>query len=146
MESFLRDHPDERSTPLERPLDNVNLNINKLIPTLNERLPILKGHISGTKSSRLTRGVPLYSLIDPFSFDLRYDLGGGPVILRSAQKIELKRFHHVVAKRFGQEGRLQLDGGAPITGKSPGQLQSLNVNTPLYLGYIPDASKESVLI
>ena len=31
VEPFLRGHPDERPTPLERPLDTVNLNINVLI-------------------------------------------------------------------------------------------------------------------
>ena len=51
MEPLLRGHPDERPTPLERPLDNVNLNINVhvLISTPDERPPLLKGHISGTK-------------------------------------------------------------------------------------------------
>ena len=34
METLLRDHPDERSSPLERPLDNVNLNIDVLISSL----------------------------------------------------------------------------------------------------------------
>ena len=49
MEPLLRGHPDERPTPLERPLDNVNLNINVLISTPDERPPLLKGHISGAK-------------------------------------------------------------------------------------------------
>ena len=45
MEPLLRGHPDERPTPL----DNVNLNINVLIATPDERPPLLKGHISGAK-------------------------------------------------------------------------------------------------
>ena len=49
MEPLLRGHPDERPTPLERPLKNVNLNINVLISTPDERPPLLKGHISGAK-------------------------------------------------------------------------------------------------
>ena len=49
VEPLLRGHPDERPTPLERPLDNVNLNINVLISTPDERPPLLKGHISGAK-------------------------------------------------------------------------------------------------
>ena len=43
MEPLLRGHPDERPPPLERPLDNVNLNINVLIFTPDERPPLLKG-------------------------------------------------------------------------------------------------------
>ena len=49
VEPLLRGHPDERPPPLERPLDNVNLNINVLIFTPDERPPFLKGHFSGAK-------------------------------------------------------------------------------------------------
>ena len=49
VEPLLRGHPDERPPPLERPLDNVNLNINVLISTPDERPPLLKGHFSGAK-------------------------------------------------------------------------------------------------
>ena len=50
VEPFLRGHPDERPPPLERPLDNVNLNINALISNPNERPPLLKGHFSDAKA------------------------------------------------------------------------------------------------
>ena len=46
---LLRGHPDKRPPPLERTLDNVNLNINVLISTPDERPPLLKGHFCGTK-------------------------------------------------------------------------------------------------
>ena len=49
VEPLLRGHPDERPPPLERPPDNVNLNINVLISTPDERPPLLKGHFSGAK-------------------------------------------------------------------------------------------------
>ena len=49
VEPLLRGHPDERPPPLERPLHNVNLNINVLISTPNERPPHLKGHFSDAK-------------------------------------------------------------------------------------------------
>ena len=48
VEPLLRGHPDERPTPLERPLYNVNISINVLIYAPDERPPLLKGHISGT--------------------------------------------------------------------------------------------------
>ena len=60
---FLRGHPDKRPTPLERPLDTVNLNINILISTPDERQPHLKGHFSGAKWGGLTRGIPLYDML-----------------------------------------------------------------------------------
>ena len=46
---ILRGHPDERPSPLERTLDNVNLNINVLISNPDERQPLLKGHFSDAK-------------------------------------------------------------------------------------------------
>ena len=49
VEPLLRGHPNERPTPLERPLDNVNLNINVLITTSDERPPLLKGHFSAAE-------------------------------------------------------------------------------------------------
>ena len=60
VEPLLRGHPDERPVPLERPLDNVNLNVNVLISNPDERPPLLKGHFSDKKRGGLTRGVPLY--------------------------------------------------------------------------------------
>ena len=56
----LRGHPEQRPAPLERSLYNVNLNINVLISTPDERSPLLKGHILWCKGGVLTRGVPLY--------------------------------------------------------------------------------------
>ena len=41
--------PFERQSPIERPLENVNLNINVLIFTPGERPPLLNGHISDAK-------------------------------------------------------------------------------------------------
>ena len=63
VEPLLRGHPDDSPPSLERPLGNVNLNINVFISTPGERPPLLKGHFSGEKKGGLTRGVPLYSTI-----------------------------------------------------------------------------------
>ena len=49
VEPLLRGHPDERSPPLERPLDNINLNINVLIFTPYKMPPLLKGHFPDAK-------------------------------------------------------------------------------------------------
>ena len=53
---LLRGHPDERPTPLERPLDNVNLNINELISTSDWRPALLKGHFCSAKGVALQEG------------------------------------------------------------------------------------------
>ena len=49
VEPLLGGHPDERPPPLERPLANVNLNINVLISTRDKRPPLLKGHFCDAK-------------------------------------------------------------------------------------------------
>ena len=49
MEPLLRGHPDEIPSPLERPLDNVNLNKDVLIFTPDVRPFLLKGHFSDAK-------------------------------------------------------------------------------------------------
>ena len=56
VEPLLRGHPDERPTPLERPLDTVNLNINVLISTPDKRPPLLKGHFSDANGSASQEG------------------------------------------------------------------------------------------
>ena len=48
--------PFERPPPLERPLDNVNLNINVLISTPDVRPSLLKGHFSDAKGVALQEG------------------------------------------------------------------------------------------
>ena len=57
VEPLLRSNSDKRPTPLERPHDNVNLNIYVLISTPDERPPLLKGHISDTKEVALQEGL-----------------------------------------------------------------------------------------
>ena len=49
VEPLLRGHPDERPLPLERPLDEENLNKNVLISTPDERPPVLKRQFSEAK-------------------------------------------------------------------------------------------------
>ena len=49
VEPLLGGHTEERPAPLERPFDIVNLNINVLTFTPDERPALLKGHFSGAK-------------------------------------------------------------------------------------------------
>ena len=63
MEPLLRGHPEERPSPLVRPLDNVNLNINVLnIYPCRKTAPLERPHFL-CKRGGLTRGVPLQSKI-----------------------------------------------------------------------------------
>ena len=49
VEPLLRGHPNERPPPLERPIGDVNLDINILISTPDERPTLSKGHFSDAK-------------------------------------------------------------------------------------------------
>ena len=60
VEPLYRGHPDERPTPLERPLYTANLNINVLISTPDERPPLLKDHFSGGKGWPHKRSSTVY--------------------------------------------------------------------------------------
>ena len=62
------------------------------------------------------------------------------LLLETPEKVVLNTFHKVRARRFGQDGTLQLDEGEVVSASSPGNLKSLNLGTPLYLGYVPDAT------
>ena len=67
VEPLLRGHPDERPPPLERPLDDVNLNIIVLITTPDERPPLLKGHFSDAKGVASQEGFHCTSFRNVFS-------------------------------------------------------------------------------
>ena len=49
MEPLLRGHPNEWPPTLERPLDNININLKVLISTSDKRPSLLKGHFSDAK-------------------------------------------------------------------------------------------------
>ena len=61
MEPLLKGHPYKSPIPLEGPLDTVNLYINVLISTPDERPSLFKGHFSGEKGWPHKRGSTVYS-------------------------------------------------------------------------------------
>ena len=72
MKPLLKGHPDKRLSPLERSLDNVNLNINILISTPDERPPLLKGHYSDAKGVASQEGFHCINFIKPSTFCCQY--------------------------------------------------------------------------
>ena len=70
-------------------------------------------------------------------------------LLRSTDRLQLNRYHTVVARRFRRDGVLRVDrdqAGAVVSATSPGMLRSLNVLTPIYLGALPNATARSVIL
>ena len=73
VEPLLRGPPDERPTPQEMSLDNVNL----FISTPDKRPPLLKGHF-WHKRDGLTREVLLY--VNMFPLSLHIHINGVPYL------------------------------------------------------------------
>ncbi|CAL4160851.1 unnamed protein product, partial [Meganyctiphanes norvegica] len=73
--------------------------------------------------------------------EFRYNLGSGPLIIRSPQRIQKKKFHRVVAKRYQKDGILQVEGIEDAIGKAPGNLKSLDLRGSTYIGYVPHMEK-----
>lgn len=69
--------------------------------------------------------------------EFRYNLGNGAVVISSLEKIELKRFHKITAKRYHRDGILKLDDYEDVAGQSQGTLKSLDLVEHAYVGYVP---------
>ncbi|XP_055626066.1 uncharacterized protein LOC129768435 isoform X2 [Toxorhynchites rutilus septentrionalis] len=71
---------------------------------------------------------------------LRYNLGSGEINIKyNSTKVSDGLWHRVRALRNSQDGTLKVDGGKPITRRSPGKLRQLNTDTGLYVGGLPAA-------
>lgn len=69
--------------------------------------------------------------------EFRYNLGNGPVLIRSVDKIQLARFHKVVIKRYHKDGILKLDEGEDVAGQAKGNLKALDLLEDTYIGFVP---------
>lgn len=69
--------------------------------------------------------------------EFRYNLGNGAAVIKSLEKIELKRFHRLVIKRYHRDGLLKLDDGEDVRGESPGTLKALDLEEDTFVGYVP---------
>ena len=70
----------------------------------------------------------------------RYDLGSGSTTLKIASGVKLNQLHRANAVRHGRDGLLKLDDELKDAGLSPGQIRSLDLGLPIYLGSVPDKS------
>lgn len=69
--------------------------------------------------------------------EFRYNLGNGVVVIRSLDKVQLKKFHKVVIKRYHRDGMLKLDDGEDIIGQSQGNLKALDLSEDAFVGNVP---------
>ncbi|XP_020299873.1 agrin-like isoform X1 [Pseudomyrmex gracilis] len=67
----------------------------------------------------------------------RYNLGNGPVILASSERVTMKTFHRAAAKRYHKDGVLIFNDGEDVAGQSQGMLKSLDLNQDTFIGNIP---------
>lgn len=72
--------------------------------------------------------------------EFRYNLGNGPAVLTSLQRLSMNNFHKIVAKRYQRDGILQVDANESIAGQSAGTLKALDLNDSAYIGYVPITS------
>ncbi|XP_059088020.1 agrin-like [Tigriopus californicus] len=76
--------------------------------------------------------------------EFRYDLGSGPVVLRSNSEIVPGQWHELVAKRYHHDGLLEMDGDK-VMGSSKGSLRTLNVGELLWIGNVDTKYESNVL-
>ncbi|XP_031335468.1 agrin-like isoform X3 [Photinus pyralis] len=76
------------------------------------------------------------AVIDGY-LEFRYNLGNGAVIITSVEKLELKKFHKAVIKRYHRDGMLRLDDGEDVVGQSKGSLRALDLLEDAFVGYVP---------
>ncbi|XP_033609084.1 agrin isoform X4 [Cryptotermes secundus] len=69
--------------------------------------------------------------------EFRYNLGNGPVVITSLDRVEMKKFHRVVVKRYHRDGMLKLDDYEDVAGQSQGSLKALDLVEDAYVGYVP---------
>ena len=66
--------------------------------------------------------------------EFRYNLGSGTVVLSSQEPVAAGRPVRVVAKRYLWDGMLSVDGQEDVSGRSHGDLKSLDLSDNLFVG------------
>uniref|UniRef100_A0A9J8DKY4 Agrin n=1 Tax=Cyprinus carpio carpio TaxID=630221 RepID=A0A9J8DKY4_CYPCA len=73
--------------------------------------------------------------------EFRYDLGKGPAVIRSKEKIKLNEWNTVSLERASRKGEISINGKDPVRGEAPNQHTDLNLKESLFVGGAPDFRK-----
>uniref|UniRef100_A0A3Q2QD42 Heparan sulfate proteoglycan 2 n=1 Tax=Fundulus heteroclitus TaxID=8078 RepID=A0A3Q2QD42_FUNHE len=88
---------------------------------------------------RRTTGADFISLgLVSGRLEFRFDVGSGMATIRDPNPIKLGEFHTVELHRNLTQGSITVDGGEPISGKSQGKFQGLDLNEELHVGGYPN--------
>ncbi|XP_018333493.1 agrin isoform X1 [Agrilus planipennis] len=68
--------------------------------------------------------------------EFRYNLGNGPTVIKSLDKIQLNRYHTVVVKRYRRDGFLKLNEDESIVGQSKGTWEALDLAEETFVGNV----------
>lgn len=63
-------------------------------------------------------------------------LGNGIVIITSPERLELRCFHTITARRYNQDGELKVDSGYSTAGHSRGKFKALDLKRDGYIGHV----------
>ncbi|MGH0121147.1 UNVERIFIED_CONTAM: hypothetical protein FKN15_046392 [Acipenser sinensis] len=74
------------------------------------------------------------------TLEFRYDLGKGPAVIRTKNKIQLDVWNVVTLERNGRKGVITVNNGEAERGESPDQHTALNLKQSLFVGGAPDFS------
>ena len=75
--------------------------------------------------------------------EFRYNLGSGPAVLRSLKKVILGMWHSVNVKRYHKDSVLVMDNDPEVLGSVHGDLKSLDLSSPTYIGNVPNILEQA---
>ncbi|KAL4221641.1 hypothetical protein ACF0H5_019897 [Mactra antiquata] len=105
-----------------------------LLTTSENGMILFSSHYLGGQGDYLS-----LNIIDLY-VELRFDLGDSPVIIRSATKLELNKYHRIIVKRQNKEADLTIDDESTSHAVSQGILTELQFSGSLYVGGYSDLS------
>ncbi|XP_071370679.1 agrin-like, partial [Centroberyx affinis] len=73
--------------------------------------------------------------------EFRYDLGKGPAVIRSKERVKINAWSTINLERSNRKGEIMVNGKDPVRGESPNQHTALNLKESLYVGGAPDFSR-----
>ncbi|MBN3322022.1 AGRIN protein, partial [Atractosteus spatula] len=80
------------------------------------------------------------ALSDGF-LEFRYDLGKGPAVIRSKERIKMDVWNTVSLERASRKGEINVNDKDRVRGESPNQHTALNLKDSLFIGGAPDFSR-----